>query len=166
MDKILIAYATKHGSTREVAEAIAAHLADDGVDAHTLPAHRVRSLDQYRGVVLGAPIYMGRWHGDARAFLRRFPKELAARPLAVFAVGPVQDQPQQWEAADTQLAKTLARYPGLEPVSVGIFGGAIVPETLHFPFSHVPAGDLRDWDEIRKWSARLPEALGVRALAV
>ena len=70
------------------------------------------------------------------------------------------------DAAGTQLAKTLARYPGLEPVSVGIFGGAIVPETLHFPFSHVPAGDLRDWDEIRDWTERLPDALGVRAVAV
>jgi len=69
-------------------------------------------------------------------------------------------------AQDADVRVVGARTNGLEPVSVGIFGGAIVPETLHFPFSHVPAGDLRDWDEIRKWSARLPEALGVRALAV
>jgi hypothetical protein len=49
-------------------------------------------------------------------------------------------------------------------VTVGLFGGAIVPETLHFPFSHVPAGDLRDWDSIRAWTERLPDALGLRVL--
>ena len=54
MDEILIAYATKHGSTHEVAEAVAARLAAAGVEAHTLAANRVRSLDEYRAVVLGA----------------------------------------------------------------------------------------------------------------
>ena len=164
MDEILIAYATKHGSTHEVAEAIAARLAAAGVEAHTLAANRVRSLDEYQAVVLGAPLYMGRWHADARAFLHRFADELAGRPLAVFALGPLKDDPEQWEGARKQFYAALARFPGVEPVSVGLFGGAIVPETLHFPFSRIPAGDLRDWDAIEEWSARLPDALGVGAL--
>jgi menaquinone-dependent protoporphyrinogen oxidase len=164
MDEILIAYATKHGSTHEVAESVAAHLAQAGVEAHTLPAARVRSLDEYRAVVLGAPLYMGRWHGEARAFLRRFRKELATKPLAVFALGPVKDEAEQWEHARRQLFDALSHVPGVEPVSVGVFGGAIVPETLHFPLSHIPAGDLRDWAAIEAWTARLPEALGVGAL--
>jgi len=162
MDEILIAYATKHGSTHEVAETIAAKLAEAGVETHTVPADRVRSLDEYRAVVLGAPLYMGRWHGDARAFLKRHQKELATRPVAVFALGPIKDEAEQWDGARKQLYDTLARFPGVEPVSVGLFGGAIVPETLHFPFSHMPAGDLRDWEAIEKWTDRLPEALGVR----
>src|SRR5215217_5560817 len=103
---------------------------------------------------------MGRLHGDGRAFLRLFAKELAARPLAVFALGPVKDAPEQWEAARKQLDHALAHFPGVEPVSVGLLGGAIVPETLHFPFSRIPAGDLRDWAAIEAWSVRLPDALG------
>ena len=164
MDEVLISYATKHGSTHEVAEFVAAHLAEIGVEVHTLPAHRVRSLDEYGAVVLGAPLYMGRWHHDARAFLRRFRSELAARPLAVFALGPVEDKPEQWDGAREQLYKTLAHVPGVEPVTVGVFGGAIVPETLHFPFSRIPAGDLRDWDSIAAWTERLPDALGLGVL--
>ena len=164
MDEVLIAYATKHGSTHEVAEFVAAHLADIGAEAHTLPAHRVRSLDEYQAVVLGAPLYMGRWHRDARTFLRRFRSELATRPLAVFALGPVEDNLEQWEGARAQLYNALAHAPGVEPVTVGVFGGAIVPETLHFPFSHIPAGDLRDWDAIRDWTERLPDALGLGVL--
>jgi menaquinone-dependent protoporphyrinogen oxidase len=165
MDEALIAYATKHGSTHEVAKFVAAHLADVGVEAHTLPAHDVRSLDAYQAVVLGAPLYMGRWHPDARAFLRRFRSELATRPLAVFALGPVEDKPEQWEGAAKQFHRALAHVPGVEPVTVEVFGGAIVPETLHFPFSRFPAGDLRDWDAIRTWTERLPDKLGLRVVA-
>jgi len=165
MDEVLIAYATKHGSTHEVAEFVAAHLADAGVEAHTLPAHCVRSLDEYEAVVLGAPLYMGRWHRDARAFLRRFRSELATRPLGVFALGPLEEMPEQWEGARERLFDALAHVPGVQPVTVEVFGGAIVPETLHFPFSHVAAGDLRDWDAIRSWTDRLPDALGLRVLA-
>jgi len=159
MDEILIAYATKHGSTHEVAEAIAGWLAEAGVETHTLPASRVHGLDEYEAVVLGAPLYLGRWHGDARTFVRRHRRALAARPFAAFALGPVEDNGEQWEGARAQLDKALA---GLSPVAVGLFGGAIVPETLHFPFSHLPAGDLRDWDEIERWASALPGLLGVR----
>ena len=60
-----------------------------------------------------------------------------------------------------QLYRSLTHVPGVEPVTVGLFGGAIVPETLHFPFSHMPAGDLRDWDAVRDWADRLPDALGL-----
>ena len=103
MDEVLIAYATKHGSTHEVAESVAAHFADIGVEAHTLPAQLVESIDEYQAVVLGAPLYMGRWHRDARAFLRRFRTELASKPLAAFALGPTADEPKQWEEARAQL---------------------------------------------------------------
>ena len=157
MDEILIAYATKHGSTHEVAETIAARLAEAGAETHTLPVDRVESLEEYAAVVVGAPLYMGRWHPGARAFLRRHRDALAKRPLAVFALGPVKDEPKQWDGAEKQ----LSRLPGIEPVTVALFGGAIVPETLHFPFSHVPAGDLRDWAAIEEWAGRLPEALGL-----
>jgi menaquinone-dependent protoporphyrinogen oxidase len=165
MDEALIAYATKHGSTHEIAEFVAARLAEVGVEAHTLPAHSVRSLDEYQAVVLGAPLYMGRWHHDARAFLRRFRSELATRPLAVFALGPVEDKPEQWEGAAKQLDKALAHVSGVGPVTVEVFGGAIVPETLHFPFSHAAARDLRDWDAIRAWAEHLPDKLGLGVVA-
>ena len=46
MNEVLIAYATKHGSTHEVAETVAAHLAQAGVEAHTVPASRVRDTGQ------------------------------------------------------------------------------------------------------------------------
>jgi hypothetical protein len=65
---------------------------------------------------------------------------------------------KDWEDARRHLDQALW---GLHPDAVGLFGGAIVPSTLHFPFSHLPAGDLRDWGEIEAWARRLPETLGL-----
>lgn len=68
---ILVTYATKYGSTQEAAKAIAGTLCQAGGQVEILPARQVRSLDGYNAVVLGAALYMGRWHEDARHFLKR-----------------------------------------------------------------------------------------------
>ena len=68
---ILVAYATKHGSTQEVAEAIAATLREHALEVEVKPASEVRALDRYGAVVLGAPLYSGRWHGDASSSTAR-----------------------------------------------------------------------------------------------
>src|SRR5579864_7948440 len=61
---ILVAYGTKHGSTREVAEAVAASLARCGLEVETRQAGQVDDLSGYSGVVRRGAIYMGRWHPD------------------------------------------------------------------------------------------------------
>jgi flavodoxin len=93
--RILVAYATKHGSTWEVAEAIATSLRKQGLEAdvqrgarrgepRALPAN----LERCDAVILGGALYMGRWHRDARHFLERHRRLLGAIPVAVFAMGP------------------------------------------------------------------------------
>jgi hypothetical protein len=96
---------------------------------------------------------------QTHAFLHRFADELADRPLAVLRSGSQTTQ-SSGRRPEAVLRRTRA-LPGRRTGGVGLFGGAIVPETLHFPFSRIPAGDLRDWDVIEEWSARLPDALGV-----
>ncbi len=149
---ILVAYATKHGSTKEVAEAIAAELRGAGHDVALAPAVDVDTVEPYSGVVLGGALYTGRWHRAARAFIARHAAALANVPLAVFALGPIGDKMGGAEASRTQLDGALARTPQLEPVSVAVFGGVIVPERLRFPLSRMPAADERDWAEIRRWA--------------
>jgi len=68
---ILIAYATKHGSTREVADSLAGALREHDLDVATLPAAQVDDLSPYHGVVVGGSLYTGRWHPDALDFLKR-----------------------------------------------------------------------------------------------
>ena len=150
---IVVAYATKHGSTLEVAEAIAASLRDEGHDVDVVAAADVRKLDDYSAVVLGGALYVGRWHHDAIGFLKRHRRSLAARPLAVFAMGPAPATEEALAESRGQLDRALARVPELEPAAVAIFGGVVDPSKLRFPFKHMPASDARDWDAIRAWAA-------------
>ncbi|MDI7275318.1 MAG: flavodoxin domain-containing protein [Anaerolineae bacterium] len=164
---ILVAYATRYGSTQEVAEAVAETLRAGGLAVDVQPARRVRTLSGYGAVVLGAPLYIGRWHRDARRFLSQHHEALAERPVAVFSLGPtgsVADQ-DEWQGARAALEQELARYPWLRPVSVELFGGRYDPAKLRFPDSLLaalpasplhgaPATDLRDWEAIRAWAER------------
>jgi menaquinone-dependent protoporphyrinogen oxidase len=154
---VLVAYATKHGSTREVAEVVAEEL-----HAELRELHELDDLEGCRAVVIGAPLYMGRWHSDARRFLKRHRTVLADVPFAVFALGPLHDSEEETLASRKQLDRALAGCSEIRPASVAVFGGVVDPETLHFPFSHMPAGDARDWDAIREWARGLGGALGQR----
>jgi menaquinone-dependent protoporphyrinogen oxidase len=157
---LLVAYASNHGSTREVAEAIGRSLEEAGLSTDVQPVEAVHDLADYAAVVLGAPIYMGRWQRHAHAFLRHHRDALAERPLAVFALGPLHDDPKEWSEARAQLDTALSRHD-VRPALVELFGGRVDPAHLHFPFSKIPAGDLRDWDAITAWAEGLPQALGV-----
>ena len=153
--RLLVAYATKHGSTKEVAEAIALARRECGDVVDVLPAADVRDLEGYDGVVLGGSLYMGRWHRDARAFLKRHRHALRSLPLAVFAIGPKTLAEADVAGARGQLDAALRKVPDVTPASVAIFGGVIDPSKLRFPFSRLPASDARDWNAIRSWAEQL-----------
>jgi menaquinone-dependent protoporphyrinogen oxidase len=167
MNRILVAYATKHGSTHEVADAIAATLRERGLVADVRDASSVRAVDGYDGVVLGGALYMGRWHADARHFLRRHSGALARLPFAVFGMGPKTLASDDVAESRAQLERALEHAPDLEPAAVAIFGGVVDPTQLHFPLSSMPASDARDWDAIAAWAreqadlfAREPAGMG------
>jgi len=163
---ILVAYATKKGSTEEVAREITGRLAERGIVTDLRAAHDVESLDGYDGVVLGSAIYTGKLHADARSFLRRYREELAALPLAVFAMGPRTLDEHDVSASRAQLDAELAKLPGVEPFATVIFGGAFDPAEHRFPFNRMPASDVRDWIAIRAWGEQVADAFaGTHALA-
>jgi menaquinone-dependent protoporphyrinogen oxidase len=149
---ILLAYATKHGSTREVAEAIAGKLGTSGHEVDVRVAADVHTLGDYDGVILGGSLYMGRWHGDAIAFLQRHRHALATIPTAVFAMGPLTLDESDVAGSRAQLDKALAKVPDVLPSAVAIFGGVVDPGKLRFPLSRMPAKDARDWDAIAAWA--------------
>ena len=156
---VLVAYATKHGSTRAVAEVVARGLGEAGFDVDLLAARAVRELAGYDAVVIGAALYVGRVHPDARRLLDRLRRELAGRPLALFAMGPRTATAKDIEASRRQLDAALEKAPDLKPLTVGVFGGAVDPTTLPFPLSRMPASDARDWEAIGAWTAELGSLL-------
>jgi menaquinone-dependent protoporphyrinogen oxidase len=153
---ILVAYASRYGTTGEVATSIAATLRERGLKVEILPAEEVEDLSPYAGVVLGGGIYIGRWHRNARGFARLFENELRRVPVAVFALGPVTDKPKDTADSALQLRRNLKRLP-IEPFDARVFGGAFDPSRVGFPFNRLPAADVRDWDAIREWAATLAE---------
>lgn len=163
--KTLVAYGTKKGSTREVAEKVAETLREQGLDIDLRPASEVKDLGSYAAVVLGGSIYMGRLHPDIKALLKRHRGELAKLPVAVFGMGPKSMEPNEVADARKQVEANLQKVPEVDPVSVAIFGGVVDPAKLHFPLNRMPASDARDWDAIREWAESLPLKLGQVGLA-
>ncbi|MGN6189652.1 MAG: flavodoxin domain-containing protein [Conexibacter sp.] len=167
MAKVLVAYASKRGSTAEIAEAIAESLRQSGHEADCTDAGTVAELGGYDAVVLGSAVYMRRWRGDARHFLRRHRHELEERPWWVFSSGPVGD-PARDNAAWTEPAHTMRKVEQLGAREHVVFGGRVPAE----PHGMVERGmaestppewrDRRDWDAIRAWArgiaAQLPSA--------
>jgi len=158
---VLVGYATRYGSTLEVAEAIAATLRERGLEVAIEHLQKVQNLDQYRAVVLGAPLYMLHWHKDALYFLARYRTTLMQRPVAIFALGPLHADEKEYQASRKQLDRELAKFPWLTPAATALFGGKFDAQKLTFPHNLVPAlkkmpaSDVRDWAAIRAWASDL-----------
>jgi menaquinone-dependent protoporphyrinogen oxidase len=153
MTRTLVAYGSRHGSTKEVATALAADLRAAGHDVDLLSAGAaaVAGTAGYDSVVLGGALYKGRWHADACTFVRRHHDALVQLPLAVFALGPRTLEADAVADSRKQLDAVLARLE-VEPELVTIFGGVIEPKTLHFPLNRMSRSDARDWQAIDAWS--------------
>jgi menaquinone-dependent protoporphyrinogen oxidase len=161
---VLVAYATKHGATAEIAEAIADQLRADGLDAEARRAGEVRSLDQYSAVVLGSAVYMKRWRREARHFLRHHHDALAHTPLWVFSSGAVgEHRDPQWEEP-AKIVETVERLGAREHV---VFGGRVPQDPGNFVeramLRDTPpeVADLRDFDAIRSWASGIAAALAM-----
>jgi menaquinone-dependent protoporphyrinogen oxidase len=155
MDTVLVSYATKRGSTREVAADVARVIRESGPEVEICPAREVKSLDRYSAVVLGGALYMGRWHKDARKLLKRKRRELESLPLAVFAMGPGSTAPAAIEEARAQLARALNAVSEVHPFSTAIFGGVIAKKG--------GTVDARDWDAIQAWADEVVRGLSARS---
>jgi menaquinone-dependent protoporphyrinogen oxidase len=168
--KVLVAYASKYGSTQEIAETIAFTLRESGLAVDLEPAKEVKALNEYNAVVLGAPIYMLHWHKEAKNFLSHHREALTKLPVFIFSLGPFNDKEEEWKEVRAQLDKELSKFPWLTPLAIEIFGGKFDPEKLRFPdniiaklpaspLHNIPATDIRDWDAIRAWARKLAAQL-------
>jgi menaquinone-dependent protoporphyrinogen oxidase len=154
--KVLVTYATKNGSTTDVAQAIVSRLREHGCTVDIQPARNVHNANEFDGIVVGAPIYSGRWLSGAHHILKRLSKlEPEQRPaVAIFALGPRRDEgPENWVVPKAQFDRALGKHPSVIPVSTALFGGADPPKKS-------PRRDIRDWDAIKTWANELATIFG------
>jgi menaquinone-dependent protoporphyrinogen oxidase len=159
--RILVAYASKHGSTGGVAEAIGKELCNRGVAVDVLLAINAPPVDAYHGVVVGSPIYRGRWLPEAVDFLKTKSEVLSKVPVAYFQVCMTVSQPTEknLKKAVTYLDAVLKGIPQIKPVATSTFAGAVdysklsAIEKLMLKSRGTPEGDFRDWKAIQAWAA-------------
>ena len=149
--KVLVAFDTKNGSTKEVALAIVSRLREHGCSVDIQPARNVSNIKEFEYLVIGAPIYSGRWLSGAHRILKRVsrlgPKQGPA--IAIFALGPRRNEgPESWTVPNAQFDRALGKHPSINPISKALFGGADPPKKS-------PRRDIRDWDAIKSWADEL-----------
>jgi len=166
-ERILVAYASKHGATAEIAEAIAETLRASGVEVDLTRARDVRSVEPYAAVVLGSAVYMARWRGEALRLLHRRRRQLADRELWLFSSGPVGEQPTDGAKAERWIKPTKVQRLAVElgANDHAVFGGSLAGDHGGMLRRNMAKGtpealrDLRDWDDIRAWAEGIAAAV-------
>ncbi len=152
---VLVAYASKHGATRGIAERIAQRLQALGLEAEALPVDVVSDVKTYDAVALGSAVYYGSWMKEATEFLLRNKDALASRPVWLFSSGPLGVEAKGVEEQPRELAEFR---DAINALGHRMFYGALDHTKLSFPERMVvkavraPEGDYRDWPAIDAWA--------------
>jgi menaquinone-dependent protoporphyrinogen oxidase len=164
--RILVAYASRKGSTAGIAQAIGKELTLEGYTVDVSEMKSVTSLAGYNAVVLGAPVYTGKVTGDVAAFVSTNKDELSRVPVAGFVTGiaPVFPKTGDVKGFTDQLVTALSP---VRPVAVTMFAGTLDAGKMNLVersltmLMKVPTGDFRDWDAIAAWAKTLAGKMGV-----
>jgi menaquinone-dependent protoporphyrinogen oxidase len=161
--RVLVAAATKHGATAEIAAAIGEALrGEPGLDATVVPPEEVATVDGYDAVVLGSAVYAGHWLAAAKELVDRAGGALAGKPVWLFSSGPVGDPPKPNEEDPVDVAEIVA---ATRARGHRVFAGKLDKRQLGFGERaivvalRVPEGDFRDWTEIKDWASQIADSL-------
>jgi menaquinone-dependent protoporphyrinogen oxidase len=159
-NKVLIVYASKCGSTGEVADAIGKVLCDQGASVDVKPVKEVTTLDGYSRVIIGSAVRMGQWLPVATNFVKAQQLRLAQLPTVIFSVhtGNVGDDEASRQA---RAAYTAPVHQLITPQAEAFFAGKMELARLTFLDRMIIKAmkgqdeDLRDWDAIRAWAQEI-----------
>jgi menaquinone-dependent protoporphyrinogen oxidase len=161
---VLIATASKHGSTLDIADEIARVLTRHGLEVTSKRVNEAAGMADLAGfdaALVGSAVYVGNWLAEAVAFVDRHAAELAQMPVWLFSSGPV-GQPAMPAGdptgTDEMVAKTRARghrvFAGRLDVTQLGMGERMIVRLLR-----APTGDYRDWQAVTAWATEIADAL-------
>ncbi len=172
--KILVAYASAHGTTGEVAEFISSTLAVYGADAIHKSVESVESVKEYDAFVLGTAIHEGIWLRNMLLFIDKFGAELAQKPVYFFVscIRIVEADGYEHVMKNYMDTKTLEK---LKVKNVNAFGGAIQLNEidwnerwtlgLRYDGTNLQSrlnADYRDWYAIGAWTTSIAKDLNIK----
>jgi menaquinone-dependent protoporphyrinogen oxidase len=159
--RVLVVYGSRTGATAELASWIADELLEQECDIRIHPADAVTDLQDFDAIVLGGPIYLGRWHRACRDFIRRHRSGLCIRPVWLFSSGPLEVITDLNEPAPIPFIRATLR--GLPARGHRTFGGRLTPDAGGLaPWwlaRSGPAGDYRNEPRARAWAASIVQEL-------
>ena len=164
--KVLVTYATKYGSTTEIAEKIGEVLNQEGLAVDVLPAQKVRGLAPYSAVVAGSATYIGRWRKPAAKFLQKNQEALSKMPVWLFSSGPTEEGDPMELMEGWRFPKNLQPVADhIQPIDITVFHGVADLSKFNaidaWMLKNVKAseGDFRDWEMISDWAISIAKEL-------
>jgi len=169
--KILVAYATAHGSTAEVAEFIGKTLQDREFDVTVANVEQVNDAEAYDVFILGSAIHGGMWLTEMSRFLEQFATILIERPVFFFmtCIRVLEDGGYKHAVENYINREMLERFDMQELTA---FAGKLDLTRIdwderwtlaaRYDGSAAPGSynrDYRDWEVIRKWTSRVADKL-------
>jgi len=171
-NKILVTYASRAGSTAEIAKAIGKTLSEGGMQVEVISMNEVKDLSVYRAVVAGSAIRGSKWLPEAMQFIQTHAATLKQKPFAMFTVCITMAM-KNAENYRTGVAGWVAPVRAIvKPLDEGFFAGMLDFKKLPFNWDTLmlrltvalgifPRGDHRDWNAIRRWAKGLNSTLKV-----
>jgi menaquinone-dependent protoporphyrinogen oxidase len=181
--KLLVAYASRTGSTKGIAEFIGEKVRGRGIQVDVQEVGDVHNVGDYDAFLIGSAVYMFHWVKEARQFVLRNRALLSSRPVWLFSSGPVGPQAKDSRGRDLRDVSGPKEIDELremaKPRDHRVFFGALFGDrlggTLGFTYKLIrrskaaresmPEGDYRDWDEIEAWAIGIAEVLASSATA-
>jgi menaquinone-dependent protoporphyrinogen oxidase len=160
--RVLVAAASKYGSTVGIAEAIGRRAEDAGFEVEVMPIEEVGDVAEFDALVLGSGVYAGRWLKPARQLVDDHLDEIASRPTWLFSSGPIGDPAKPDADSAVKLDEIVAKTKAREH---RVFAGKLDKGVLRFGDRAIVSavrsaeGDFRDWDEIAAWADEIVSAL-------
>jgi menaquinone-dependent protoporphyrinogen IX oxidase len=161
--RVLVATASKHGATAELATFLATCLREatagrpGELSAVAIPVHQQPDPARYDAVVLASAVYAGRWLEPARHYAAEHAAALRARPVWLLSSGPIGEPPfPPDEPHDAEPIRAMVGARGHR-----VFPGRLDKHLLSFgeramvTAMRAPVGDFRDWEAIRAWAEEI-----------
>jgi menaquinone-dependent protoporphyrinogen oxidase len=162
--RVLVCYASRYGSTGEIAEAMAEELEKKGIATDIARVEDVTVIEGFSAVVLGSPLYMGKMLPEAREFVHKFRGPLNRLPLYVFVAGyTFRERLEEYLKSGEDAIDAIRLY--VNPADVGYFAGRVNPDLVSSPdraillMGGVHPGDFRDWNRVRQWAGQIGEKI-------